>query len=105
MTLPPDSSQDLLADRSMQAPSVIVHGVVPSEGGGAGFGFGLAVVVFGVLVVVCGAGGGGGAGSTVVVVAVVVGAWLGVLVTFWLATAPPPHAASNVAPPARVTPT
>src|SRR5262245_43996846 len=92
----------------MQAPSVIVHGVVPSEGGGAGFGFGLVVVVFGGVVVVVVSGGGGGGvvvvGSTVVVV--VVGAGDDALVAlFWLATAPPPHAASRVALPARVTPT
>src|SRR2546423_6316550 len=100
MTLPPESSQDLLADRSMQDPSLMVHGVVPVGGGGAGFGLGLGVVVVGVVfdvVVVAGGGGGGGTrvvGSTVVVV--VVGAGLGELAALLplAAEAPPPHAAT-----------
>jgi hypothetical protein len=99
----------------MQAPSLIEHGVVPSDGGGAGFGFGLVVVGFGVVfevLVAAGAGAGGGAGGVVVVgstvVVVVVGAGLGgALFTLGplAADAPLPHADSNSALPATVTPT
>src|SRR5690349_2800363 len=94
----------------MQAPSLIVHGVVPSEGGGAGLGFGLLVVGFGVVLDVVVVVSGAGAGTVVVVVGaavvvVVVGAGLDeVLATFWLATAPVPQADSSTALPATVTP-